>query len=990
MKTFIYQAKESKSKNLVNYFLLFILLLFSISGVAQVRKAFTPRTSVEAGNKTIYNLKGDFTMLGNLSLRLQTYGDNTTNGGNMMVYADVDTDPSTVNSSSASLVLSTENGSDPNCSEIVFAGLYWSGRVSGGNTTSVTTSQPVTNNLTNQNATWSHNSVTYTNAALSIARLGGNNDRYPEYTFVVGTETHVIRINNNSASGNTLRGTVSINGGSFQSLPGSYNSSTGIFTPTGTYTITSGGTSVTINSIRRNISASGSTGDYQTSPTNSASVTLNGTFITTQNVTTTLDKTKVKIKGPGAPTYTDLTANASDIQYPGDNNMYAAYKDVTSYVKQYGIGSYTVANVSSTEGEGDGVGYYGGWGMVVVYGNSKMKWRDITVFDGYAYVVNGVATHELPISGFHATQAGDVKVKLGVMAGEGDRNYDGDFLNIRNAANTAWVPLQHVGNPPSGGTPNFFNSSVQTGGNARNPNLLNNSGLDIAMFEIPNATKQIIQNNATSTTLQYGSTLDTYIIYNIVFGVDAYVPEVEPLNTIVSVNGSPSSGTPTVQPGDIIEYKLQIKNRGTEGVSNAKVTIPVPYTASFVSGSLVGTPGPGVTPAAAPAFDPLNGALGSIVWNIGSLPLPANPETVLATLTYKFKVTEDCFLLANPNCTPTVAVDGLVTGVGAVTGTTLGGSGEFISGFQSEGACQGEPIRDPIAVQINVGNHCQNYQYQILDFVFCEATSNAVILAQVRSAFPAGTRFYSNANGTGTEYNESTPFPLNDPNLVFYAKPAGAEGCYYEFKIKVTDITDLPTVSSTPIVYCVGETAVPLTATATVAGYNLYYYTAIDGNGKPVGSALNAITPPTSTAGTFTYYVTQGTAICQSDPVAITVQVLATPTITTDLQNVTLCQNTNGSMTVVVGNTLPAFTYTWEMEVGGVWQAINNTALTSNGATLNITNAPLSLNGTKVRVTIANGRCAITSAVGTITVNKLTTVTTSPVGATYCKDAVAT
>lgn len=66
-------------------------------------------------------------MIGNTNLTLQNYGDNLMNDG-MMVFVDVDSDPSTFNSSSAFLEFSKENGANSSCTKVLFAGLYWSGR----------------------------------------------------------------------------------------------------------------------------------------------------------------------------------------------------------------------------------------------------------------------------------------------------------------------------------------------------------------------------------------------------------------------------------------------------------------------------------------------------------------------------------------------------------------------------------------------------------------------------------------------------------------------------------------------------------------------------------------------------------------------------------------------------------------------------------------------------------------------------------------------
>ena len=70
--------------------------------------------------------------------------------------------------------------------------------------------------------------------------------------------------------------------------------------------------------------------------------------------------------------------------------------------------------------------------MVVVYENSHMKWRDITVFDGHAYVQGSTTVnYNFDVEGFNAVQYGDVNVKLGVMAGEGDRGISGDYFEIQ-------------------------------------------------------------------------------------------------------------------------------------------------------------------------------------------------------------------------------------------------------------------------------------------------------------------------------------------------------------------------------------------------------------------------------------------------------------------------------------------------------------------------------------------------------------------------------
>src|SRR5690606_28245108 len=109
-------------------FVTFLMALLSFESFAQVRRDFTSRTSpFVPSSPSIYNVKGDFTMMGNTNLTLVNYGVNTHNGNTDMKYVDVDNNPNTVNSSMAELKFSTENNADPECSNIIYAGLYWTG-----------------------------------------------------------------------------------------------------------------------------------------------------------------------------------------------------------------------------------------------------------------------------------------------------------------------------------------------------------------------------------------------------------------------------------------------------------------------------------------------------------------------------------------------------------------------------------------------------------------------------------------------------------------------------------------------------------------------------------------------------------------------------------------------------------------------------------------------------------------------------------------------
>ena len=390
-----------------------------------------------------------------------------------------------------------------------------------------------------------------------------------------------------------------------------------------------------------------------------------------------LNKKKIKFKVPGAPGYIDITAADTDIYYgSGDADyMYAGYSDVTDLVRNAGMGTYAVGNIATFEGKEVWVGNYGGWGMVIIYENKDLPWRDISVFDGFSHITRDLVTQQLSLSGFNAAQNGPVKIRMGMMAGEGDRSVSGDYFQIQRLNTTDWTTLYHSlnmnVNPNPGVTPNtstnFFNSSILTGGNARNPNYLNNYGTDIAMFDLPNSDNTLIANGQTSTKFQFGTNGDVYNIFNITFAIDAYVPQ------LYSVNKSDDNITSnsTVKPGQTLNFNTAFYNTGTEGLKDGLIEIPLSPNVNYVSSNI--TSGTGTThwEGPFPGADPATTPGGKIVWNIGNIPLGRDPMAIAGQLKYQIKVTNDCTFLTTmvSSCGKTVSLSSQVSGVGLISGT---------------------------------------------------------------------------------------------------------------------------------------------------------------------------------------------------------------------------------------------------------------------------------------------------------------------------------
>jgi hypothetical protein len=769
---------------------------------AQVRVPFTTRTT-----PATIKLKGDFAMTGNSNLRLVNYSDEGTNSANMR-YIDIDSDLSTFNSSSATLEFSSENGASAECSEIIYAGLYWSGRASDAasspNTFTVTKSMPTAaTQSVNQNSTViNEQTITNSTYTLVVTRGGSSGNYHATYTFYNNTDSYVFQFTNNTGAS---RVTVSVNGGAATNVPVTYNNNnnTGTATLTTPYQITDGAAILRINTLVRDSRVDRS--ESQTQSAASATVNLNGTVPVYANVTKTFDKTKVLFKAPGMANYVQKTVADGDIYYPenGDGFMYSAFVDVTSDVQQYGDGSYTIADVALVEGNGGGTGYYGGWGMVVIYENYLMNWRDITIFDGHSYVAGGVtADFTIPVSGFQTAPAGDIDLKIGMMAGEGDRGISGDFFEIRNAADNAWVRLNHGGNSQN----NYFNSSIFTGGNTRNPTLLNNSGMDVSTYTIDNPGNAVVANGQTATTFRYGTTQDTYIIYNITMSVNSYVPEVEGLVSVININGSSTLPSPlSAGPGEEIEYEVEIRNLGTEPVDNFIITIPMPYTGTLDVGSLNSSIFFAPNPAPNNLYYDANiGPNGSIVYDFGTLPLPTNPQDLLASFRFTIRATDNCALLNEPSCLNEIPLTGTISGEGAITGFSVLNA-QLITGYESVGACVGEPIYDPIVTIIDVDpqfllDNCTADELAG-NFKFCPGTPT-IPVSSVASSYPAGTRFFNEFPvnlGTSTEY--TTTFPaLAGSVITYYAVPPTVDnGCVMDVHITICSAIDAVNDAGGPV-----------------------------------------------------------------------------------------------------------------------------------------------------------------------------------------------
>lgn len=749
-------------------FLLFSFLCPLGAWAQNSNKAFKPRTSIYSPGTQVYHIQGDYQIIGNTNLTLrgatpQCEGtNNTTNNNATMVYVDVDDDASTVNSSMAQLKFSQEQGANPECTHIVYAGLYWTGKKNSNNTSS--------------------DGMDYT-------------------------------------------------------VPG------------------------------------------------------NGK---------TLHKNVVEFKHQNG-TYQTITANTSDINYPsGDSyNIYVAYAEVTDIVQEYGEGNYYVADVCCAAGDGGMTGFSGGWGLVVIYENSMMKWRDITVFDGYTYV-DGSNHPTINIEGFKTVQVGHVNMKLGVMASEGDYNIAGDYAQIKTVAG-GYVRLDHdgtVSSSTSGNYNNFWRSVSNMGDIERNPKYCNNVGIDLSMINLENKNNTILANEQTSTSFQFGSSQDIYIPFCFVFGCDAYIPNVRVVDAVVESEQAvydPVRDIWVVEPGDSVTFTMKVHNYDNEDVENATVRLPLPATlrcysvdAQYAEGRTGNF-----------HLDPTQGVNGTAVWTLDYIPA-GEPDSVWATFTLKCQITDDCYVLAanRDDCLLKIVVNGTLEGTSVFEHVPF--YNDFIQGFQQSGVCNGYVIAEDLTVLVDRENylrdHCNcteisgeydNSCFTIRAVNYCKHEHDPIPFEFVSQYYPLGTRFF---NLTKTvEYNITTGFPDTCWGQKLIVVTPASEGTACESNVivegvsrtKFADPTALTVVPN--VYYCVGDTSKSLKDVVTLGESSVdsladpfvaFYATNPTTNSD--APASSDCYPSTDTAGSHTFYAVQyqaGNPCYASEPQPITVTV---------------------------------------------------------------------------------------------------------------------
>ncbi|GIF24155.1 putative repeat protein (TIGR01451 family) [Actinoplanes tereljensis] len=318
-------------------------------------------------------------------------------------------------------------------------------------------------------------------------------------------------------------------------------------------------------------------------------------------------RNQVKFRTPAA---TWATVTASTVHALPASGVYQGFADVTGLVAGAGNGVYGVANIQATLATGQ----YAGWGLAIAYTNPAEDMRSLRIYDGFGSISSGSVN--IPISGFETPHSGTVHAKVGAIAYEGDLGNVGDSLQVDGQALHDANNL----NPAN----NFFNSTVSDSGMAvttRDPPYPNLLGVDIDQVDATG----MFTNGQLSTTLTLTTVGDTYYPGVVTFSIDLYAPKITTTVTGTDLDGG------DLLPGDVLEYRIAVRNDGSDTADNLLLSDAVPPHTTYVPGSLT-VQGAPVTDANGDDDGWFTG--GTANWNLGSIPY-------LATKYVTFRVTVD-------------------------------------------------------------------------------------------------------------------------------------------------------------------------------------------------------------------------------------------------------------------------------------------------------------------------------------------------------------
>ncbi|MGB5008104.1 MAG: T9SS type A sorting domain-containing protein [Ferruginibacter sp.] len=481
----------------------------------------------------------------------------------------------------------------------------------------------------------------------------------------------------------------------------------------------------------------------------------------------------IKLKIPGAATYTTLTSTQTDrhsaAYSPGlPHTGYLCFMDITSLINTTNAnGTYTAADVLGPIGITNACG---GWTIVIAYSNQTLQPRNLTVFDGSVIINQGDPAVDVNINGFLTPPLGPVSCELGAVVYDGDRVSTDSFAFRQNGA-PLFYNLANTG-VPLNGNGDAWNSKISYKGvvvTTRNPAFQNTLGYDAPIFELPNAGNAQLSNNQTSATVRFSSPGENYFVHVLTTSISQYNPAFAFDKTATDINGG------TLVPGDILRYQVNYSNTGNDSSTNTYIVDNIPLGSAFLPGS-IRINGVAKTDAAGDDQAEYDFANNRVVLRIGT---GANAVTggnigqgVSGNIQFNVVTASSCAVLS---CTGSLKNEARINYIGLRSGSVLYDS----SGVSTSGCIVKGPVINPVLGSCFVPK-------DTLLVNFC--TLSNITLPWVRFA---GYTFYTNQPFIPANiYNPLVPVTTSG---VYWAYFNNGTGCSDTVRIQVI-ITRCPDI----------------------------------------------------------------------------------------------------------------------------------------------------------------------------------------------------
>jgi uncharacterized repeat protein (TIGR01451 family) len=327
--------------------------------------------------------------------------------------------------------------------------------------------------------------------------------------------------------------------------------------------------------------------------------------------------------------------------------FYVRSADVTAYVQSAGAGTYTIGGVPATADPNDDSNNCAGWTLAVVYRNTALPIRSMSVFVGSEFTAPTGGSTASAIAGFCVNNTGTINGRLMVSAMEGDINLAGDQMLFGPAG--AMQPVSG----PNNLSGNFFASQINRDDGTLDTSgtfgTRNSDGSSAGMrqgWDITNVdVSGILQHGQTEASAQGTTNGDGYAISSIGIQVDVGAP-VFP-TTVMTVD------KPTTYVGDTLTYTTRLDNTAgsTSAQSVVYTSVPPPYT-SFIPGT-VKTSTDGVNYTVLPGANPSTGfnigsiAVGGQLWiryqaAVNAVPPSPSPASYVTNSSWTYNFLTNC------------------------------------------------------------------------------------------------------------------------------------------------------------------------------------------------------------------------------------------------------------------------------------------------------------------------------------------------------------